>query len=59
MVLRLQQTEPAPDVRTYRADTPAPLAAAIARALEKNRAARWESAREMWGAVEGSAIADG
>jgi serine/threonine-protein kinase len=53
MVLRLQQTEPAADVRQFRADTPAPLAAAIGRALEKERDARWPSAWEMWSAVSG------
>jgi serine/threonine-protein kinase len=52
MVLKLQQTELAPDVRQFRKDTPAPLAAAIARALEKDRARRWPSAGEMRQAVE-------
>jgi post-segregation antitoxin (ccd killing protein) len=40
-------TEPAPDVRGYRADTPAPMAQAIARALEKDPARRWQTAQEM------------
>jgi serine/threonine-protein kinase len=53
MVLRLQQTEPAPDVRQFRKDAPAPIAAAIGRALEKDRDRRWKSAAEMWNAVSG------
>jgi serine/threonine-protein kinase len=52
VVLRLQQTEPAPDVRQFRQDAPAPLASAIARALEKDRDKRWASAGEMWGVIE-------
>jgi hypothetical protein len=51
MVLRLQQSDPARDVRDFRQDAPAPLAAAIMRALEKDPAARWRSAEEMLGAV--------
>jgi serine/threonine protein kinase len=35
IVLRLQQNEPAQDVRDYRQDAPAPLAAGIMRALQK------------------------
>jgi serine/threonine-protein kinase len=53
MVLRLQQTEPAPDVRQFRKDAPAPLAGAISRALEKDRSRRWSTAEEMWRAVSG------
>jgi serine/threonine-protein kinase len=53
VVLKLQQTESAPDVRQFRKDTPAPLAGAIARALEKDRRKRWESAADMWKAVGG------
>jgi serine/threonine-protein kinase len=51
MVLRLQQSEPARDVRDLRQDAPAPLAAGIMRALEKDPAARWQTAEEMLGAV--------
>jgi serine/threonine-protein kinase len=47
MVLQMQQTEAAPDVRTLRDETPAALAAAIARALEKDRHRRWQTAAEM------------
>jgi serine/threonine-protein kinase len=53
MVLKLQQTEPAPDVRQFRKDTPAALAGAIARALAKERDRRWPSATEMRNAVSG------
>ena len=52
VVLRLQQTEEAPDVRQFRKDTPAPLADMIARALKKDRDERWKSAGEMRQAVE-------
>ena len=50
-VLRMQQLDPAPDVRERRDDTPPTLAAAIARALEKNREQRWPTARAMWEAI--------
>jgi serine/threonine protein kinase len=53
IVLRLQQTEPADDVRVLREDAPPPLAAAVMRALEKDAAARWESAAAMLRAVTG------
>jgi len=51
LVLHMQQVEPAPDVREFRADTPASLADAIARALQKEPGQRWQSAVEMRGAV--------
>jgi serine/threonine-protein kinase len=38
---------PAPDVRTFRSDVPASMADAIARALQKAPADRWQSADEM------------
>jgi serine/threonine protein kinase len=50
-VLRMQQVEPAPDVRELRTDTPAFLAELIARALEKERDRRWQSAAEMREAI--------
>jgi serine/threonine protein kinase len=51
MVLRLQQSEQAPDVREYRGDAPGPLATAIMRALRKDPAERWGTAEQMWEAV--------
>lgn len=47
VVLQLHLTQPAPDVRALRPDTPAHLAAAIAKALAKNPADRWPSAMAM------------
>jgi serine/threonine-protein kinase len=47
VVLQLHLTQPAPDVRMLRPDTPANLAAAIAKALAKNPADRWPSAMAM------------
>jgi serine/threonine protein kinase len=47
VVLQLHLTEPAPDVRALRPDTPAYLAAAISKALAKNPAERWPSALAM------------
>jgi serine/threonine protein kinase len=47
VVLQLHLTQPAPDVRTHRPDTPAYLAAAIAKALAKNPADRWPTAVAM------------
>ncbi|HEX4574106.1 MAG TPA: serine/threonine-protein kinase [Gemmatimonadales bacterium] len=51
-VLDMQRHQPAPDVRTLRPDLPPPLAAAIARALSKTRAERWQTATEMRAALE-------
>lgn len=47
VVLQLHLTQPAPDVRTHRPDTPAYLATAIAKALAKNPADRWPTAVAM------------
>jgi hypothetical protein len=47
----MQQLDPAPDVRERRTDTPPGLAAAIARALEKERGRRWATALEMRTAI--------
>lgn len=53
LVLRMQQQDPAPDVRERREDTPPELAAAIARSLEKDRERRWATARDMRDAIAG------
>jgi serine/threonine protein kinase len=47
VVLQLHLTEPAPDVRTLRPDTPANLAAIVSRALAKKSEDRWPSANSM------------
>jgi eukaryotic-like serine/threonine-protein kinase len=47
VVLQLHLTQPAPDVRDLRPDTPPELAAGIARALAKTPAERWASAADM------------
>lgn len=52
IVLQMQRMEPAEDVRSLRPDVPEPLAAAIARALEKDRDRRWRSAKEMLAAIQ-------
>jgi len=46
-VLDMHQHRPAPDVRSIRRDVPKELAAALARALVKPRAERWQRARDM------------
>ena len=46
-VLDMQQHHAPPDLRSLRRDAPKPLAAAVARALAKSRAERWQTAREM------------
>jgi eukaryotic-like serine/threonine-protein kinase len=51
-VLDMQQHQPPADVRSFRPDTPPPLAAAIARALAKSLAERWQTATEMRAALE-------
>jgi eukaryotic-like serine/threonine-protein kinase len=47
VVLQLHLTQPAPDVRTIRGDTPPELATAIAKAMSKSPNDRWRSAAEM------------
>jgi serine/threonine-protein kinase len=47
VVLQLHLTEPAPDVRTFRADAPPQLAEVIGKALAKQPGERWQSATEM------------
>jgi eukaryotic-like serine/threonine-protein kinase len=55
-VLQLHLTQPAADVRTLRADTPAELAGAIARALAKTPEERWQSAAAMRDALAGARV---
>jgi serine/threonine-protein kinase len=47
VVLQLHLTQPPPNVRTLRSDTPTELAAGIAKALAKSPGERWRSALEM------------
>jgi serine/threonine-protein kinase len=47
VVLQMHQTEPAPDVRRDRPETPAALAEVILRAMTKRPVDRWSSAAEM------------
>jgi serine/threonine protein kinase len=47
VVLQLHLTQPAPDVRAHRPDTPPYLAAVIAKALAKSPADRWPTAVAM------------
>ncbi len=47
VVLQMHLNDPAPDVRTVRPDAPEALAAAIAKAMLKDRKARWQTAVEM------------
>lgn len=47
ILLQLHLSEVAPDVRSYRADAPGPVAEAISRALLKPRDERWQTAGEM------------
>jgi eukaryotic-like serine/threonine-protein kinase len=47
VVLQLHLTQQAPDVRTFRSDTPAELAAGISKSLAKIPNDRWRSAAEM------------
>ena len=51
LVLRKHQTAPVPDIHLARPDTPAPLAAAITRALAKDPAERWPTATAMLAAL--------
>ena len=51
VVLQLHLTQPAPDVRNLRSDTPAELADVISRSLAKNPADRWPSASNMREAI--------
>jgi eukaryotic-like serine/threonine-protein kinase len=51
IVLRMQQTEPAPAVRSLRPEASQALSDAIGRALEKDRGLRWPTAAEMRKAI--------
>jgi serine/threonine protein kinase len=53
LVLQLHLTEPAPDLRTFQADVPPDLAAAISKALAKLPGERWQSAAEMRDVIAG------
>ena len=53
VVLQLHLTQPAPDLRTLRPDTPAEVALGIARALAKAPEERWQSAAAMREALTG------
>jgi serine/threonine-protein kinase len=54
MVLQLQLTAPPPDVRDRRPETPAPIAEALKKALEKDPNQRWQRAEDMRKALSGS-----
>ena len=53
MVLQLQLSGEAPDVRTFRPDTPELLANAVTRALQRRAEDRWRTAVEMRESLEG------
>ena len=57
VVLQFHLTQPVPDVRKLRPDTPTELAGTITRALAKNRDERWNSAAAMREALTGVLIA--
>ena len=56
IVLQLHLTQPAPDVRSLRGETPADLADVISKALAKSPADRWASAAAMRDAVAAVAV---
>ena len=56
VVLQLHLTQPAPDLRTLRPDTPKELAEGIARALEKTPEARWQTAAAMRESLAGARV---
>jgi serine/threonine-protein kinase len=56
VVLQFHLTQPAPDVRTLRSDTPAELASGIAKALAKAPGERWSSAAAMRDALAAVAV---
>jgi eukaryotic-like serine/threonine-protein kinase len=56
VVLQLHLTQPAPDLRTLRPDTPKELAHGIARALAKAPEDRWQSAAAMRESLAGARV---
>jgi serine/threonine-protein kinase len=56
VVLQLHLSQPAPDVRSLRSETPADLATTISRSLAKSREQRWPSAAAMREALAGVAF---
>jgi eukaryotic-like serine/threonine-protein kinase len=56
VVLQLHLTQPAPDLRTLRPDTPRELAEGIARALAKAPEARWQTAAAMRESLAGARV---
>ena len=56
VVLQLHLTQPAPDLRSIRADVPAEIATGIARALAKTPDERWQSAAAMREAITGARV---
>jgi serine/threonine-protein kinase len=56
LVLQFHLTQPIPDVRALRNDTPPELASAITKALAKNRDERWHSAAAMREALAGVTV---
>jgi serine/threonine-protein kinase len=56
VVLQLHLTQPAPDLRTVRSDTPKELAEGIARALEKAPESRWQTAAAMRESLAGARV---
>jgi serine/threonine-protein kinase len=56
VVLQLHLTQPAPDLRTQRPDTPRELSEAIARALAKTPDSRWQTAAAMRESLAGARV---
>ena len=56
VVLQLHLTQPAPDLRSLRADVPPEVAAGIARAMAKQPDDRWQSAAAMREAITGARV---
>jgi serine/threonine-protein kinase len=56
VVLQLHLTQPPPELRTLRSETPRELAEGIARALEKAPGARWQSAAAMRESLAGARV---
>jgi serine/threonine protein kinase len=57
-ILMKQITEPAPDIRKIRPDTPEDLALAVARCLEKDPENRWPTADALRRALESRSVGD-